>query len=814
MSAQVMEKWSCALKIEKDLSSLLKDKAPRFDDVETLIEKLRLTCEGTIFLDFEFAQKESVERHLWDAHIKINGRYRKVVDHYRQGDKKKNVVERRKVEQRYVDFIKRSQFFYKGYIQRLASHFSGMKELRRIAHRLSLEALCVDERVKVSPEVEKLIDMSCHATLLKLGDLSRYRNNLRTKNRSWEPALGYYSLANDLDPNNGSAHNQMAVIALADGHHLDAVYHLYRAVAVNEPHPLAKGNLEIEFKKITAGWEKQRSQLKSDSLTTLVWWFVLLHARYYEGADFATREELEKEVLSRMALLLKEQQFGDTLEKFVLINIAAEYFAGEQVKGGNSNPAGIQAVRTFFFCLGFNVRVMCMLLQALEPELKESSSGEHLPSEESTSTQNHERVTPAMRRIIPALRQYCVWLVSQITVITAPIEDRRNADPYIKELWKSFADILTQIINVFPPQELKSVGYLLEEDESTEGFKPFWNPQYPQDCNPYFDHASHRIKSRVTDPGVERHLPAMEMQSRIRDIVLCGLVLQPQDQYPNVPVTVRDGAFIYIEEALPVAHVSESSQPFPQSLPQDQATQDISLPKAYQDSDISVPAPLQSVAAFESHTSLDHEMSYMVDNILDDADTTYGMGSSTADIMLRTSSNGQHHTRVRSIPKALPNLPGLGSETWTPKPDELKFSPIRQNHVLSSTYSPFSLGTPKQQMDGTYHAAQGPVYGPLSPRLVSLSSTSPINNYEEHGQNAFLTMTTDSWNSTSIDVNSPTNKNRYTTGAGLRTAAALANGNKSTFSTEMDMLEYKPSPIGSQRRKDTYNQTPPGGQGG
>jgi hypothetical protein len=140
-------------------------------------------------------------------------------------------------------------------------------------------------------------------------------------------------LANDLAPENGSAHNQMAVIALADGNHLHAVYHLYRAIAVNEPHPLAKGNLEIEFKKITAAWEKQRSQPKSDSLTTLVWWFVLLHARFYEGADFATREELENEVLSRLALLLKEQNFGDVLEKFVLINIAAEYFAGQKVAG-------------------------------------------------------------------------------------------------------------------------------------------------------------------------------------------------------------------------------------------------------------------------------------------------------------------------------------------------------------------------------------------------------------------------------------------------------------------------------------------------
>ena len=272
-----------------------------------------------------------MEGYLWSAHTTINGRYRKVLN--RLGDKKENVVERRKVEKRYADFIKRSQFFYRGYIQRLASHFSGLKALRRIAHCLSSETLCVDERVKVPPHVENLIDSSCHATLLRLGDLSRYRNNFRNKKRSWEPALAYYSLANDFDPNNGSAHNQMAVIALADGDHLHAVYHLYRAIAVSQPHPLAKGNLEIEFKKITAAWDKQRSQPKSDSLTTLIWWFILLHARYSEGTDFATREELENEVLSRLALLLKEQNITEVLEKFVLVNIAAEYFSGQQVTG-------------------------------------------------------------------------------------------------------------------------------------------------------------------------------------------------------------------------------------------------------------------------------------------------------------------------------------------------------------------------------------------------------------------------------------------------------------------------------------------------
>jgi hypothetical protein len=231
-----------------------------------------------------------------------------------------------------VDFIKTTQFYYKGYVQRLASHFGGMMELRRVAERLSLEIQTVDVREQATTQVKELVDKSCYAALLRLGDLARYRNEIRTKDRSWAPALAYYSLADELCPHMGSAHNQMAVIALADVNHLDAVYHLYRAIAVEHPHPLAERNLEIEFKKITTAWEKPGSGTSGNNEATLVLWFVRLHARFYAGATFSGHDELENEVLSRVARLLKEQAFDETFLKLVIINIAAEYFAGERVK--------------------------------------------------------------------------------------------------------------------------------------------------------------------------------------------------------------------------------------------------------------------------------------------------------------------------------------------------------------------------------------------------------------------------------------------------------------------------------------------------
>jgi hypothetical protein len=297
--------------------------------------RLRGATQQVIFLNFEYATAQGVEDRVWDVTIQIKNRYKRLLDRVPEQAR----VERRKLEKRYVDFLKTTQFFYKGYIQRLASSFGGLKDLRRIAHRLTLETLSVDAAAVATPALELLIEASCHITLLHLGDLSRYRNELRMKKptSNWESALAYYGLARDMCPDSGSSHNQMAVIALADQNHLDALYHLHRAIAVKQPHSLARGNLEIEFKKITSMWDKKEKQTiphaKSKTEEALILWFVLLHAKLYKGVDFSEHDEMESTVLTNLALLLKEQSFEITLERIVVINISAGYLAGERIQG-------------------------------------------------------------------------------------------------------------------------------------------------------------------------------------------------------------------------------------------------------------------------------------------------------------------------------------------------------------------------------------------------------------------------------------------------------------------------------------------------
>ncbi len=197
-----------------------------------------------------------------------------------------------------------------------------------------------NQRTAGSAQQRRQILVSSHQTLIRLGDLSRYRETeLTVKDRNWGPAVGYYELACAIFPASGAAHNQLAVIGLVDGNHLRATYHLYRALAAEEPHPTAKGNLEIEFKKIVGAWRKGdliprgSGRDGSSSIQALSAWFVLLHARCYNGEVFPGHDELEGEVLGRLGVELKGQLSEATLARFVLINIAAEYFAGVRVKG-------------------------------------------------------------------------------------------------------------------------------------------------------------------------------------------------------------------------------------------------------------------------------------------------------------------------------------------------------------------------------------------------------------------------------------------------------------------------------------------------
>jgi hypothetical protein len=300
-------------------------------------EDYRNTCEESIFADFEnnAAGKEAL---LWQAHTEGKKYFHKALSPLRKQNNQP--VATRHLMKLYLQFIKESQLFYRQYIHRLNTTFGGIPELEAVAHEVKNEVVGESSQPATSLELRKQILASCHQTLIYLGDLSRYRASEKLdKNPDFGPAIGYYGLACTLWPSSGLGHHQQAVIALDQQHHLRAIYHLYRAIVVEEPHPNAASNLKREFDKTNAAWDRGELIQKGtpndpeSAKRTLVGWFVRLHSMCFKGEPFRGYEELEREVLGQLSAVIKHRSLDAALMRMLLTNFAAQFYAGENFQG-------------------------------------------------------------------------------------------------------------------------------------------------------------------------------------------------------------------------------------------------------------------------------------------------------------------------------------------------------------------------------------------------------------------------------------------------------------------------------------------------
>lgn len=125
---------------EKELHKTLAQKDPTFSDIDALLNKVRSSFENLIFASLGLATSHDAETRLWDYHGKVNSRYRRQLAKFHDEEGKKKPVEKRKLEKHYLDFIKSSMRFYRGYIQRLASVYGDIPELSQIASRFKMDS--------------------------------------------------------------------------------------------------------------------------------------------------------------------------------------------------------------------------------------------------------------------------------------------------------------------------------------------------------------------------------------------------------------------------------------------------------------------------------------------------------------------------------------------------------------------------------------------------------------------------------------------------------------------------------------------------
>ena len=147
------------------------------------------------------------------------------------------------------------------------------------------------------------------------------------------------------------------------------------------------------------------------------------------------------------------------------------------------------------------------------------------------------KVTAVTRRVLPALRQYSSWLLSNAEILAAQVGDN-VLNIQIRELWKIYATTLTLLTSTFLVSEMPQIEYLLDEDEDTVGFKPLDNEKTKRRYYNGVNLVSH--KPKYHDRGIQRHHPNVEMLGRVRDLLTDGMIQHSDDVGFTFPLSTEE----------------------------------------------------------------------------------------------------------------------------------------------------------------------------------------------------------------------------------------------------------------------------------
>lgn len=443
---------------------------------------------------------------------------------------------------------------------------------------------------------------------------------------------------------------------------------------------------------------------------------------------------------------------------------------------------------------------MHTLLEILLPELEDLAVGEDIPN--SSSQKPQEKISVTCRRVLPALRQYSVWILTRYThLLNYAVGAKDNLRPNLVNMWKSHAAVLTKFLDLFKGSELKKSAYLLEEDETTIGFKPFNSLSIPLECRMHTD-AEEAPKPHVTDPGVKRNHPNIEMQCRIHDMLIIGYKLQENELYP-LHFNRGDGSFTSDESILsttllPSPRYSNSSSQLTTPLPVVESTPD-RIHLAVQ------PVPVKSNSDLsDSHDSWETEMQSMVrslvegkvnersrQNLTSSNESSYGMHSETVNEVFGQLGSHGTHTHIQTTPKHLPSLPGFNG-AFTPQPNEIPhFSPTHPSYATAEARE--ASARELERITGyVNHPSWQPPSGPIAP-----ARPQPFNALSPFPSTGFFS---------TFDASTPSK-------VGATTPSWLRKNNSTIYPGATD-FEYPSSPWlnGKPGFGTAYSQTPPAGQ--
>ena len=570
--------------IEKEEGSSKKLLAD-LEATELSLQTLRLVCMTITFTDFKFAHTNRVLDRLWHVHTLISAEYKRGLQRHRGHGQ---IVQFRTIEKQYSKHLKTAQYFYKGFVERLSARYR-LRPLQRVANSMHSANLVVDEVIDAQEaDLGHELTVACYRTVLHMGDLARYRLNAsRQKGHSPDVAMTYYALAQDLMPQEGDAHHQMAVVLADQRRDFDVVYHFLRSWSVKQPFALTPKNLASEFKKLLQppSASRKSGNAPPDPYDMFGSWFVRLHANYFKGQEFSSQAELEREVLHRWEALLRKSERPEYLQKAILMNIAAYDIALKKVKS-EWTATGSQSCQ---FILRFIVQTILVLSRVLETEIQrlfeEPASEDDVspaptpapkpkPAASAASENRNHRANgrgraadsgksadkgpdkkAAIKKSSPSDTCLALFRVCMAWIAIHQDDLVRFKDylaPHAADMHRSVTRCLTLFVEIISATDAAPVAYLLPEDVEVIGLAPLDDWTALHENGP-----SSPFKPHCSEDGVVRKDTSHETLARIYDIIECTVRLVHNPEFPwRLDNVQEDGSsvskVVFSENYLPV----------------------------------------------------------------------------------------------------------------------------------------------------------------------------------------------------------------------------------------------------------------------
>ncbi|CAG8756580.1 5398_t:CDS:2, partial [Racocetra persica] len=337
--------------------------------------------------------------------------------------------------------------------------------------------------------------LSCHKSLIFLGDLARYRELQTEKPRkNWSIACDYYNHARHLVPESGNPHNQLAVIATYSADEFSAARKSSADAQEKGQETPQRDQKENGSRRRFSHQRQTSSAAQSAKIRTgeatqaFFSDFIRLHSILYFRTDLESYSELKAALLNQLReSVLSLALDPDQLLKFTAINMAAS-FVIRHIANGDSNHVNQSPKATISYSTASKKALVekyaiLLTLDSLSTLLDVCNS-ELLDVVVEYSDQRHNavQILPApVKRSLISLRVGTKWVYSSLehlSSITALIEkdpNVKNEFTNIAMFWQRFAEFLNSLERLFPHSQGIPLDVPLAEDLELTGFSGLKN---------------------------------------------------------------------------------------------------------------------------------------------------------------------------------------------------------------------------------------------------------------------------------------------------------------------------------------------------